>query len=121
MYEWLDSALDCGISELDFWNMTLAEVNRAIDSKIRMKKAEEKERASFDYILASIIAKGVQSSIVGGEGIPEITEIYSSLFTDDIEEKQIQKEKIKNDLSVSRFKQFVSLHNKKYEEVAKSK
>jgi hypothetical protein len=84
----LDNALDCGISEFDFWNMTIAELDRAVASKIRIKKHEEKEKASFDYILAVLISKGVQNAVSGGDGIPEITEVYSGLFDEDFKEKQ---------------------------------
>lgn len=40
IYNWLDNALDYGITEFDFWNMTLAELERAIESKRRVKKIE---------------------------------------------------------------------------------
>ena len=38
IFNWLETALDYGISEFDFWNMTLAELDRAIASKRRMEK-----------------------------------------------------------------------------------
>ena len=44
----LNNALDCGITEADFWSMTLAELDRMIKSKERVKKAELKEKAIFE-------------------------------------------------------------------------
>ena len=93
--------------------MTIAEVDRAVASKNRIKRQEEKERASFDYILASIIARGVQAAVVGGEGIPDITEVYGGLFEDDLREKNIKKQNLKNELSALRFKEYANFHNKK--------
>ena len=78
--------------------MTIAELDRAVASKNRLKKIEEKERASFDYILASMIARGVQGAIVGGDGIPEINEVYSGLFDEDIEDKKAKKQALKEKL-----------------------
>lgn len=74
---------------------------------------EEKERASFDYILASMISRGVQSAIVGGDGIPEISEIYSGLFNEDIENKKVNKQALKDELSALRFREYANFHNRK--------
>ena len=48
IYKWLDNALDYGISEHDFWDMTIAELTRAIASKKRIQKQQAQEKASFD-------------------------------------------------------------------------
>jgi hypothetical protein len=50
IYKYLMIALDCGITEEYFWNMTIAEINRRIESYNRIKKQEAKEKAAFDYI-----------------------------------------------------------------------
>lgn len=105
--------MDCDIPEAQFWEMTIAELTRAIESANRKKKREEKERASFDYILASMIARGVQSAINGGEGIPEINEVYGTLFDEDIEDKKRKKQEAKMQLSALRFKQYANFHNNK--------
>ena len=42
----LNNALDYGISEHDFWNMTFAELDRLVASKKRMEKYEAKEKAT---------------------------------------------------------------------------
>ena len=102
--------------------MTIAELERAIASKNRLKQAEEKEHATFDYILASMIARGVQSAICGGEGIPDITEVYSSLFVDDLKKKEQEQQALKDELSALRFRQYANFHNERIaKEVAKPK
>lgn len=111
-YKWLDNALDSGITESDFWNMTLAEVNRAIASRNRVKKLEAQEKASFDYILADLIGRSVGRIYSSSTKIPEIAAVYPSLFnSQEVEEKRAEK---KAELSALRFKQFAESFNKKF-------
>ena len=42
----LEDALDYGITEEQFWDMTFAEIKRAVDSKIRVMKREAREKAT---------------------------------------------------------------------------
>lgn len=93
--------------------MTIGEVERVIKSKNRVKRIEEKERAAYDYILANMIARGVSAAIVGGDGIPSINEVYGSLFEENQKQKQDEKQNIRNELSVLRFKQYANFHNNK--------
>lgn len=97
--------------------MTIGEIQRLIKSQNRKKKNQDKEKAAFDYIQAQLIIRGVSSAIVGGEGIPELTEAYGSLFEDTELQKAEEKQNVKDELSALRFKQFAQFHNKKYEEV----
>jgi hypothetical protein len=107
-----------GISEFDFWNMTFAELDRAIASKRRIEKVRAQEKASFDYILADLIGRSVGRIYSSTTKIPEISEAYPSLFdTKFMEEKKQEK---KAELSALRFKQFANSYNSKYKEVAKS-
>lgn len=112
VYKWLDNALDYGITEYDFWNMTIVEIERAINSKRRVKKIEAKEKASFDYILADLIGKSVSRIYNSSNEIPEINEVYPSLFaSQEVEEQRAAK---RDELSALRFRQFANAHNKKY-------
>lgn len=112
VYKWLDNALDYGITEYDFWNMTIVEIERAINSKRRVKKIEAKEKASFDYILADLIGKSVSRIYNSSNKIPEINEVYPSLFaSQEVEEQRAAK---MDELSALRFRQFANAHNKKY-------
>ena len=119
----LDIALSYDLTELDFWDMTIAEVKRAVKSKIKIKKLELKERATFDYIQARLIAKGVSIAFGDKSEFPGLEESYPGIFTDQEEmlEKKAKQEEAKTQLSVLRFKQFANFHNKKYEEVASEK
>jgi hypothetical protein len=109
---WLESALDYGITEADFWEMTLAELERAISSKKRIKKQQDQERAAFDYILADLIGRSVARIYSSSAKLPEITEVYTTLF--DNQGYQEKKQEQLKELSALRFKQFAQAHNKKF-------
>lgn len=109
----MDIALDCGIAEKDFWEMTFAEVNRAVVSHNRIKLAEMKEKASYDYILADLIGRSIARLHSSSATYPEISEAYPTLF--DSEEIKQQKQEQKVQLSALRFKQFAHSYNKRFE------
>lgn len=107
--------MDYGIKEQEFWDMTISELKRAIDSKKRIQERELKERATFDYLLADMIGRSISRIYNSSNKMPTIAEVYPSLFTpEEIEEKLQDK---RNELSVLRFKQFAQSYNKKFEEV----
>ena len=117
IYKWLEIALDYGITEIDFWNMTLAELERAIDSKKRVKRLAMQEEAMFNYILADLIGKSVSRIYSSNNSYPELSAVYPSLFDSKVieEKKQEQREQ----LNILRFRQFANSYNKKYKEAAK--
>jgi hypothetical protein len=115
--KWLETALDFGIAERDFWEMTFAELNRAFESKKRLNKIQEQKQASFDYILADLIGKSVARVYNSANKLPKLNEAYPSLF-DDKEIKEKEQER-KNNLSALRFKQFALAHNTKFKEASK--
>lgn len=104
----MDNALDWGISEADFWSMTLAELERLFASKRRMKKQKAQEQAYFDYQLADLIGVSVGRIYNKSTKMPSVEEAYPNIF--DAEEKQ----KKKDELSAARFKQFAEAFNKKF-------
>lgn len=121
MTKWLENALDNDISEHDFWNMTIGELERLLESKYRMYKQKAQEKASFDYILADLIGRSISRVYHSSNKLPDITEAYPTLFDSrELEEKKSAK---KAELSALRFKQFAESYNKKFneKEVAKSK
>jgi hypothetical protein len=98
--------------------MSFAEIDRYIESQKRIKERADKEKASFDYILADLIGRSIARVYNSSNKMPTIAEAYPSIFTaEEVEEKQQEK---KQELSVLRFKQFAQLHNTKYSEVAKN-
>lgn len=113
VYKWLNYALDMGIIESDFWNMTLAEVDRAIASRQRQQKQQAQEKASFDYILADLIGRSIGRIYSSSTTIPDINNVYPSLF--DSKEVEEQRAAKKAELSALRFKQFADSFNKNFE------
>lgn len=113
MYRWLDNALDYGITEEQFWNMTLAELSRAVASKIRVRKLEAREKASYDHILGQLI--GIACGRAFGsvkQEYPSLDTAYPSLFAS--KELQARQSEQKAEISALRFKQFAESFNKKF-------
>ena len=100
-----------GISEQDYWTMTIAEFDRAVESKRRVEKAKAQQQASFDYLLADLIGRSIGRLYSSSTKLPELAEAYPSIF--DNEEIQEQKQKHRDKLSALRFKQFADFHNNK--------
>jgi len=98
--------------------MTLGELERAMDSKVRVKKLEAQEKASYDYILAEIIGRSMARIYSSSAKYPAISELYPTLF--DSVELQQKKQEQQAELSALRFKQFAKAYNEKFKEVAKS-
>lgn len=90
--------------------MTIAELERAIESKKRVKKIQDQEKAAFDYALADMIGRSVARIYSSTAKMPELYEIYPSLF--DSEDIQEQKQTQQDELSALRFKQFAQNYNK---------
>lgn len=112
VYKWLESALDYGFTEFEFWEYTIAELERAIDSKKRVKLATDKERASFDYTLADLIGRSISRIYSSSNTMPELCEVYPILFdSKEIEEYKAEK---RAELSAARFKQFATSFNKNF-------
>lgn len=123
VYEMLDKALDYGITEDQFWDMTFAEIHRAVDSKIRVHRLQAQEKATYDYILAQLITKGVSQVLGDKSDYPTIEEAYPGIFNNVIAERKAKVEEQKMTLSALRFKQFANSYNSKFKnkEVANDK
>ena len=112
MYKWLDSALDWGISEDRFWDMTIAELIRQIDSIKRIRQRELQEKAHFDYKLADLIGVSISRVYNSANTMPDISQVYPTIF--DSEEVEAIKCRQQDELSALRFKQFASSFNQRY-------
>lgn len=105
-------ALDFGITELEFWEMTPLELNRAIKSKDRIMKIEAQEQAYYDYMQAQLITKGIAILLGDKKPFPSIQEAYPELFKDaGLEEKAAEQKAAQ---TAAWFKQFAQTHNEKY-------
>lgn len=114
--KWLETALDYGISEFEFWNMTIAELQRALNSKVRQKQLEAKEKAIFDYNLADLVARSVARLYSSSATMPELYEIYPTLF--DNKEILAKRAEQQAEKSAIRFMQFAQSFNKRFEQKA---
>ena len=91
--------------------MSIGEVVRYIQAQDRISKVRNQERASYDYILANLIVRGVGITLGSKDHFPTIEDAYPSLF-EEIREEQKQKiESKKMELSALRFKQFAQSYN----------
>ena len=119
IYKMLDNALDYGITEEEFWNMTFAELDRLVASKKRVEQFQLKEKATFDYILANMIGRAFSAGMDSKATFPDIHEVYPTLFNP--KQREEEKQERSNQLSALRFKQFAQSYNKRFKEVANDK
>lgn len=93
--------------------MTIGELTRATKSKLRVKKMEAREKASYDFTLAQIIGRACGLAFgTLKEQFPEISSVYPTLF-DSEEIKQKQQER-QAEISALRFKQFAESFNQRF-------
>ena len=93
--------------------MTLAELERAVESKKRVIKRQAQEKAHFDYTLAELIGRSVSRIYNSSNRMPDIAEAYPTLF--DVEEVIEKRQERQDELSALRFKQFANSFNKSFE------
>jgi hypothetical protein len=110
----LDKVLDFDITEFDFWNMTLREIENSIRSKLRVRKMKAQEKATYDYIQATLIIKGVGIALGSKDDFPGIEETYQGIFGDLADKKQDELQEKKDELSALRFRQFAQSYNNKF-------
>lgn len=94
--------------------MTPGEIARAIDSYNRRVRVETQERASFDYIQANLIVKGVGIVLSGKGTMPTIQEAYPKVFDDLIQKQEEELQEKIDQLSIIRLKQFAQSYNSKF-------
>lgn len=110
----LNDALDCGLSEQAFWDMSFDEIHRYKESYKRRYRAETKRTISYLYNLADMTALSVARIHNSNAVYPPIDELYPDLFAEDnLAQARLDKEQ---QLSVERFLQFAQIHNKKLKE-----
>lgn len=104
--------LDCGVSEEAYWNMTLAEAVRVVESHKRRTRNQQQEKAIYDYILADLIGRSVSRIYSSTSKMPQLYDAYPAIFEEDIlREKQAEKQA---ELSAIRFRKFAQAYEKKH-------
>lgn len=116
----LENALDYGLHEFDFWDMTISEVNRYVQSKIRVLNIKQKQKANFDYTLANLIGRNIYIVLGGEEKIPPIEEVYPNIFAEEKKELDAKMEEQRMILSALRFKQFAQYSNNRFKKEVQS-
>lgn len=112
--KYLDIALDCGILEASFWDMTIAEIQRHIKSYYRQKEAQQKETAAHNYILANLIGRSIATYFSEEIEMLKIEEAYPDLFTENAKKTIDKHNELETELAIARFKQFAIQHNKNF-------
>jgi hypothetical protein len=104
----LQPAINVGLTEFDFWSMTLIEVNRYIEgAEWRMRT-----KAQYDYALANLIGISVGRVMSNEIEFPPIEDVYTNLFEKPNEEEvKSKQEEIAITNSTNRFMEFALKHN----------
>lgn len=98
--------------------MTLAELFRLIESKKKMLKLQQQEKASFDYALADLIGRSIARIYSSSNKMPTIAEAYPTLFSADEVEEKLQESR--ENLFAAQLRQFAQAHNNKLKEAGKT-
>ena len=93
--KWLEDFLDIGLTEEQFWNMTLAELDRYSESYKRVQKRKAQEQAAADYRLADLIGYSMARLYSNSAKYPEIYDVYPAIFDKAAIEEARRKEKSK--------------------------
>ena len=92
--------------------MTIAELNRKLESYRRLEKIRAKEKATFDYSLATLIGRAFGAS--EQHPFPDIFTAYPAIFEDEIKKAEEDYSARQAELAKIRFLQFAESHNRKH-------
>ncbi|MBQ0088121.1 MAG: hypothetical protein KBT27_02175 [Prevotellaceae bacterium] len=104
--------MELSLTEDDFWDMTIAELIRAIEAAKERIARERKDKAFFDYRLANLIGVSVSRIYNKQNQMPSIEEAYSELF--DVQEVEEREQERKTQRSIINFKKFAQSHNARF-------
>ena len=76
-----------GLTEEQFYNLTLGEVRRMAESFHLQQRERLKEQAEMDYIQAGLITSNISSILSDKNKAPLLEEVYGHLYTEDEKEK----------------------------------
>lgn len=107
----LQPAINLGLEEEKFWEMTIAEINRYTEGAVWRIKS----KAQFDYMLADLIGVSVARIASKEAQFPSIEKVYPNLFEEEMAEirkKEAEEEEMITN-SKNRFLEFALKHNAK--------
>lgn len=111
VFKWLDNALDMGLSEQDYWSMTLAEFDRFVASQRRIKERDAQEKAYYDWVLGDLIGRSISRIYGANNRYPKIYEAYPTIYSK--EEMERKEQERKTELSALRLQEFAKSFNEK--------
>lgn len=94
--------------------MTPGEVNRHINTQNKVKKLKSQEKATYDYIHAQLVVKGVSIVLGDKSDFPTIEQAYPGIFDEMIAQQEEKIREQKMSLSALRFKQFAQSYNDRF-------
>lgn len=112
MYILLQPAINLGLDEERFWEMTVAEIQRYTEGATWRMRTQ----AQFDYMLANLIGVSVARVVSKEAEFPSIEKVYPTLFTAEEvskEQEKVKEEEAKITNSKNRFLEFAMKHNAK--------
>lgn len=94
--------------------MTPGEVNRHIEARNKIKQQEAQDKATYDYIQAQLIIKGISIVLGDKSDFPTAEQAYPGIFDDIAKEQEEKIKEQKMSLSALRFKQFAQSYNQRF-------
>ena len=104
----LQPAINLGLSEADFWEMTKAEVERYLEGAVWRMKV----KAQFDYSLADLIGASIARLFDSNAQFPTLQQAYPNLYEEEVV-PEAEKEEIATTNSINNFLAFAMEHNAK--------
>lgn len=107
------TALDCGLTHDQFWDMSFLEVGDVIESHIRMDTERRKQELAQAHFLAKDIGQYVSLVLNGSDNVTimELWDYFPELFAE--EKAVVEKEQAERQLAVyvEQMKDFAYQHN----------
>ena len=95
-----------GMSEADFWEADVDEVNRFLKVYRMRRDADEKRLAGHMYKMADLIGVSIGRYLNEKNKFPPIEQVFPGLFEEEAEEQR-------NQQNVRNFLKFAAIHNAK--------
>lgn len=109
---YLANALDIGLREHEFWDMTFTELENYFESRRRVMKQEAQERATYDYILGDLIGRSIARIYNANNEYPKVYEAYPSIFNkEEMEQAEFNR---RMELSALKLQEFTKSFNKRF-------